>query len=159
MLQLLLAGLHLLALAIGLAAVLARARALALVARRDLGGETLRRAFAADAAWGIAAALWIATGLWRWLAGLERAAGYYNANPVFHAKMGLLAIVLLLEAWPMVTLVRWRAALRRGTEEAVALPGAARRMATISYAQAGLVVAMVFLAAAMARGFGARAGG
>src|SRR4029079_871880 len=104
MLRLALAALHLLALGIGLGAVWGRARALG--GPRD--SRALRRALAADGWWGIAALPWIGTGLWRLLAGPEKATGYYLRNHLFMAKMGLLVLVLLLEAWPMVTLVRLR---------------------------------------------------
>ena len=154
MLRLTLAALHLLALGLGLGAVLARGTAL----REPPSAGALRRAFRADALWGIAAALWIGTGLWRLLAGTEMTAGYYLANPYFHAKMGFLVLVLALEIWPMVTLMRWRRAAAAGAApEAVLAAGPARRIATISHVEALLVVLMVFAAVAMARGYGARA--
>jgi putative membrane protein len=160
MLQIVLAALHLLALPLGLAAVIARGLALGQVARRSPGGDgPLQRAFAADGRWGAAAAVWIGTGVWRYLADVEKSTAYYNRNHLFLAKMGFLAIVLVLEAWPMVTLVRWRAVARRSPADVVASPAAAGRIAAISWVQAALVVAMVFLAAGMARGFGARPGG
>jgi putative membrane protein len=153
MLRLTLAALHLIALGLGLGAVLARGTAL----REPPSAGALRRAFRADAVWGMAAALWIGTGLWRLLAGTEKAPGYYYVNPYFHAKMGFLLLILALEVWPMVTLIRWRRAVGRGTApDAVAPAGTGRRLATISFVQAGLVVVMVFLAAGMARGFGGR---
>lgn len=107
--------------------------------------------------WGIAAGLWIATGLWRWLGSTEKAVGYYTANHFFLGKMGLLAVILLLELLPMITLIRWRVALGRGeAPETVYQSAAARRIAIISHVQALLVVIMVFFATAMARGYGAR---
>jgi putative membrane protein len=139
-----LAAAHLLALGIGLGAVWVRARAL----RSDLDGGSLRRAFAADSLWGLAGALWIGSGLWRLLAGTEKSTGYYLQNHMFFAKMGFLVLLLLLELWPMTTLVRWR---RGATPDLQA----ARRIAGISYVQAALVVLMVFAATAMARGIGA----
>ena len=162
MLRLLLAALHLVALGLGLGAVWGRARAMSAVARGGAGeaGDTsaVRRAFAADAWWGIAALVWIATGLWRLFGETEKATGYYMRNHVFWAKMGVLVVILLLEVWPMMTLIRWRIAAGRGEGARFSGPGAAaaRRIALISYAQAALVVAMVFAAAAMARGYGAR---
>jgi putative membrane protein len=151
MLRIVLAALHLLALAIGLAAVLARGTAL----REPASAATLRRAIRADTEWGIAAALWIGTGLWRYLGAVEKATAYYNSNTWFLTKLGLLAVILALELWPMLTLIRWRRALARGgAPEAVAVPAAARRIATISHVQALLVVLMVVAAVAMARGLG-----
>jgi len=144
----LLAALHLVALAVGFAAIWTRARAL----RGPLDDAAYRRVFAADGAWGFAALLWIVTGLFRAFGGYEKGAAYYLQNHLFWGKMTLLALVLLLELWPMVTLVRWRIAARRGQPiDASAAPWLAR----ISVAQATLVLGMVLAASAMARGLGA----
>lgn len=63
--------------------------------------------------------------------------------------MALFVVILLLEIWPMTTLIRWRIQLRRGaTVDTAAAPALAR----ISEIQAALVVLMVFVAAALARG-------
>lgn len=151
MTMLLLAALHLLALGLGLGAVLGRAGAL-----RDVPGPAaLRRALRGDAVWGVAGGLWLATGLWRWLGAVEKANAYYLSNGLFHAKLGLFVLVLVLEVWPMLTLIRWRRALARGAraEDLMAEP-AARRIAALSTVQAVLVAGIVFLAVAVARGYG-----
>ena len=144
------AALHLLALGIGLGAVWARHRAL----RAPLDAAGLRRVFYADTWWGVAALLWIATGLVRAFGGLEKGTAYYLQNHVFWLKMAALAVVLALEVWPMMTLIRWR--IRRGHGQPIDT-AAAGRLAWISAVQAGLVVVMVLAATAMARGFGAGA--
>ena len=152
MLRITLAVLHLLALAIGLGVVVDRGLAL----RESPTAGSMRRVFRDDALWGVAAGLWISTGLWRLLAGMEKARDYYLANHVFYAKMGLLVLILALEAWPMITLIRWRVARGAGrSPEEVASPLVARRIATISFIQAALVVCMVTAAVMMARGYGA----
>jgi putative membrane protein len=154
MLRITLAVLHLLALGIGLGAIYTRARSL-----NALGSapDALRRAFVADAWWGVAALLWIGTGLWRALAGTEKASGYYWSNHVFLAKMGLLLVVLLLELVPMVALIGWRRAAAAGTLPAPELlVPKGRRLARISDVQTLLVVAIVVAAVLMARGYGAR---
>jgi putative membrane protein len=132
----------------GLGAVWVRGRALQSVLDRD----GLRRVFLADGLWGAAAALWIGTGVWRLLGGLEKPTGYYLANHVFLTKMGLLLVILALEVSPMLTLVRWRRLVRLGQAFDTS---SARRMGTISFIQAWLVVLMVLAATAMARGIGA----
>jgi len=143
----LVASVHLLALGIGLGAVWARGRAL----RSPLDAADLRRVFLADTFWGLAALLWISTGVWRAFGGLEKGTDYYLANHAFHAKMGLLGLVLVLEVWPMVTLIRWRAGVARGQP-----PDTSRAplLARISFVQAALVAGMVLAATAMARGLG-----
>lgn len=141
------ASLHLLALGVGLGAVWARGRAL----RSSLDAGALRQVFFADTLWGLAAVLWISTGLWRLLAGLEKGTGYYLQNHLFLTKMALLVLVLLLEIRPMITLIRWRKTVSRGEAPDTRT---APLLARISFAQAWLIVSMVFAATAMARGVG-----
>jgi putative membrane protein len=143
----LLAALHLLALGIGLGAVWARGRAL----KSPLHAADLRRVFLADNVWALAALLWLSTGLWRLLGGLEKGTAYYLHNHIFLGKMGLFVLILLLEIWPMITLIRWR---RRVSRSELPDTRIAPRLAQISFVQAGLVVLMVFAATAMARGMG-----
>jgi putative membrane protein len=154
MLRITLAILHLVALGIGLGAVWARARALG---ERPLDRRAARRIFAADGWWGIAAVLWIVTGLWRLLAGTEKATAYYLSNHVFLAKLGFFAAILLLELWPAYTLVRWRRAAARGGSSWTPHAPSAARIRAISYLEAALVIAMVCAAVLMARGYGAMA--
>jgi putative membrane protein len=152
MLRIILAWLHLVALAIGFAAVTMRASALRV---RPLTPATLRRAFAADAFWGVAAILWLVTGLWRLLAPTEKDISYYMQNGAFHAKMGLFLLVLLLELWPMITMIRWRRSAARGGASWVPPEAASRRVARISTLEAFVVLLIVLAANLMARGVGA----
>jgi putative membrane protein len=147
MIRVLLAGLHLLGLGVGLGAIWARGRALT----SPLDGAGLRSVFLADNLWALAAALWLGTGLWRLLGGLEKDTSYYLHNHVFLGKMAFFVIILALEAFPMITLIRWRRRVAQGEPPETA---AARLLARISYAQAFIVIVMVFFAAAMARGYG-----
>jgi putative membrane protein len=147
MTRLLLAAVHLLALGIGLGAVWARSRAL----RGEVDAAAMRRALVADTWWGVAAALWLATGLWRLFGETEKAIGYYVSNHAFLVKMGLFLLILLLELGPMTTLIRWRKVLARGEMPSIER---ARRISTVSAIEAALVVAMVGAAVTMARGFG-----
>lgn len=149
--RLTLAWLHLLALALGLAGLWARARALRASLRNPEDAGALRRAYAGDAWWGVAAALWLVTGLWRLFAGSEKATAYYMANHAFWLKMTLFGAVAALEVWPMLTLMRWR------TGRALPTSRDAGRIEVLSYVQCALVVAMVLAAAGMARGYGTRA--
>jgi putative membrane protein len=142
-------ALHVLALAIGLPSVFFRGRALR--GRLDAGG--LRRLLTADTVWGLAAVVWIVTGLLRAFAGLEKGAPFYLASPLFWTKLGVFAAILALEAWPMVVFIRWRIDLGRGR-----LPDTSRAHTfyVINHIEMGLVIVMVFVASFMARGFGLR---
>lgn len=142
-----LAASHLLALGIGLGAVWARGRALC----NQLDATGLRRVFYADTWWGIAAIVWIGTGLVRAFAGFEKGSAYYLHNHLFWAKLGLLVLILVLELSPMAALIRWRVQLSRGQQPDT---HAAARFARISFLQAVLVVLMTLAATAMARGYG-----
>jgi putative membrane protein len=154
MLRITLAVLHLLALGVGFGAIYARGRALH---RLSADANGLNRVFTADTWWGIAAVVWIVTGLWRAIAGTEKAPSYYATNHVFYAKMGLVALVLVLEIWPMVTLIRWRIANGSGRlPRSLALASTGRRLARVSDVQLLLIVAIVVAAVMMARGYGAR---
>lgn len=154
MLQTIVASLHLIALGLGLGAVLTRGNIL----REPITDSSLRRAFRADTIWGVAAVLWIATGLWRLFGGFEKGVPYYMHNSLFIAKMTFLLLILVIEIGPAVTLVRWRIALLKKNEspERLATPQAAKRIAMLSHIEALLVVVMVFAAAGMARGLGMR---
>lgn len=141
-----LAWVHLIALGIGLGAVWGRSRAL----RGALDAGAVQRVLTADIWWGIAALIWLSTGLWRLFAGTEKSPSYYMTNHWFFAKMALFVLVVLLEIWPAVTFARWRASRSRGEMPDTRSAGS---LATISVVQAVLVVAIVGAAAAMARGY------
>jgi murein DD-endopeptidase MepM/ murein hydrolase activator NlpD len=130
--------------------VWARARALNDSLRNPEDPRAIRRALVGDAWWGVAAVLWITTGLWRLLAGTEKAPSYYLASNAFLLKMGLFLMIVGLEIWPSTTLMRWR------RKKADPDPRDVGRIEIISYVQVALVVAMVLAAVSMARGVGMR---
>ncbi len=140
-------SLHLLALAIGLPSVFLRGRAL----KGPLDADGLRRLLAADNFWGVAAVLWIVTGLLRAFGGLEKGSDFYLRSPLFWTKMALFLLILVLEVRPMVTFIRWRIQLGRGLPVDTSV---ARRLYTLNHIELALVVVMVFVAGMMARGVG-----
>ena len=145
----LLAVLHLLGLGIGLGAIWGRNRAL----RGSLDLAGIRRVLAADTWWGIAALIWIVTGVIRAFSGFEKGTDYYLRNYLFHTKLGLLLLILVLEVGPIVTFGGWRRQLAKGTTPETSK---ASRFATTSMLQVVLVVLMVIAATGMARGYGMR---
>ena len=140
-------ALHVLALAIGLPSVYLRGRAL----KAPLDAAGLKRLFTADGVWGIAAGVWIATGLLRAFGGLEKGTQFYLTSPLFWVKMTLFVLILLLEIWPMATFIRWRMAVGRGGSPDTAR---ARELYLVNHIEMALVVLMVFVASFMARGIG-----
>jgi putative membrane protein len=144
----LLSTLHLFALAIGLPGVFLRGRAL----RRLRADPTaLDALFLADNAWGIAALLWLATGLTRALGSFEKGPDYYLHAGSFLVKMGLFGGILLLELWPMATFIRWRIARGKGLPVDTSRAGT---LARVNDAELALTLAMPFFASMMARGIG-----
>jgi len=144
------AALHFLALGIGLGAVFVRGLRLRDLRRAPADAAPLRGLFAADSLWGVAAALWIVTGLLRAFAGLEKATTFYVRNGFFWVKMALFASVFALEILPMVTFIAWRRARGAGAAPWVTAPIA--RLVGINDVEIALVVLIPFAAALMARG-------
>jgi putative membrane protein len=142
-------ALHVLALAIGLPAVFLRGRAL----KGRLDTDGLRRLFAADTVWGLAALLWVVTGLLRAFAGLEKGTAFYLASPLFWLKMALFVAIVALELWPMATFIRWRREQKQGVAPDTSRAATFFRL---SHVQLALVALMVFVASFMVRGFALR---
>ena len=147
----LLAAIHLLAFGFALASILRRTRGL----RRCTSTEALPQIFAADNGWGGSAVVLIVTGAMRAFGGFEKGADYYLHEPLFHVKMGALVLILLLEIAPMMALLRWRLAVRRGDVPDLT---SAPKYARIGAWQTVLLVVMVFAATGMARGIGLATG-
>lgn len=141
-----LAAVHLLAVVVAFWAVLARGTGF----RRLAGGAgEARSVLLADNLWGISALILLVTGGMRAFGGYEKGTDYYLHQPLFHLKMTLFVLILLLEVAPMVTLIKWRVALARG---AAIDTGRAKLFARISHIEALLVLLMVVAATGMARG-------
>ncbi|MFN0179601.1 MAG: DUF2214 family protein [Gemmatimonadales bacterium] len=143
-----LSTMHLFALAIGLPGIFLRARWLGAVQKDP---AALAGVFRADNAWGIAAALWLVTGLARAFGPFEKGEAFYLHSGAFWLKMTLFALVVALEVWPMITLIKWRRA------QAKKLPidlSIAPKLQLVSRIELALTCAMPFVASAMARGVG-----
>lgn len=143
----LLASVHLLAFGFALAAILGRSWAL----RRCSAPAGLRRVFRTDAIWGLSGLVLVITGGMRAFGGYEKGGDYYLHAPLFHLKMGVLVLILLLEIAPMMALIRWRAAARQGTAPDLRRAAYYARIGTW---QTVLLIVMVFAASGMARGIG-----
>ena len=140
----LLSAVHLLTLGLGLGAVFMRGRALA----RPLDDAGWQRLLAADNLWGIAAGLWIASGLGRVFFGGKESAFYWR-NGFFWVKLALFGLVFALELMPMMTFIGVRSARKRNATLPRFPVETYRR---INSAQLVLVVTIVFVATFMARG-------
>src|SRR6266566_10160176 len=135
--RLVLAWLHLLALGVGLGGVWGRARALHDSLREPADERAIQRVLIADSWWGVAAVVWLVTGLWRLLGSTEKSTAYYLSSYAFYAKMVMFVAILALEVWPMTTLIRWRMGKAEPHARDVG------RIEVISYIECALVVGMV----------------
>lgn len=144
----LVASLHVLALGLGVWGIWTRALALGKLPQP----AALREVFYADNFWGIAAIIWISTGLMRAFGTGDKGSAYYLESDAFWLKIGLLLVVLALEVWPMTTLIGWRIALTRGQTLNLS---PAPIFARISRVQLFLTLVMVMVAVAVGRGLGA----
>ena len=137
-------SLHLITLGLGMGSVLFRAKALESVESRS----ELSKVFFADNLYGLAAFLWIGTGLWRAFGGLEKGTSYYLGSGLFWIKMGLFGLIFLLEIYPIILLMKWRQKLKRDQEIDLRPKS---DLATISYIEFILILCIVFVATAMSR--------
>lgn len=140
-------SIHILALGIGLGAAFMRGRHLV----HPMDHNQVNKVLAADAWWGLATLLWIVSGLWRLFGGLEKPVGWYLVNKAFHLKIMFISAGWALEAWPMLTFVGWRVAHSNGTAPNTTHVDWLRR---INHLEVTILVVMVFVASAMARGIG-----
>lgn len=117
--------------------------------RLAVGVGEVRSVLVADNVWGLCALMLLVTGGVRAFGGYEKGTDYYLHQPLFHLKMTLFVLILLLEVAPMVTLIKWRVALARGAAIDTAR---ATLFARISHVEGLLVLLMVIAATGMARG-------
>lgn len=136
---------HLLTLGIGFYAIWARATAL----KKLVDATGLSDVFRADNLWGLAAALWIITGVWRAFGGLEKGTDYYLHSTAFIIKMCLFLLIFLLEIQPMITLIRWR---KYQKNEQLINYSKSKVFALLSHVQLGLLALIILFAITMARG-------
>jgi putative membrane protein len=143
---------HYLALGLGFFGIAYRGVAL----KESLQGLTHERAkkiFLGDAFWGVAALLWIFTGLMRAFGDFEKGSHYYLNNHIFWGKMLVFGVIFGIETKPMLTFIKWRVAYKKG-ESPAASEDQIRQLRIINHIELVLLVVMIFLASLMARGFG-----
>lgn len=148
MIDLLLSAFHFL-LVFSLIAMLAAQHVLI---RPGMTASGMRLAANLDRAYGATAGLLLAMGFARIYWGVK-GSSFYLSNPLFWAKIGLFATIGVLSIPPTLQLIRWtkQAVIETGflppTEQIIRIQWWLR-------AEAAVLLAIPFLAAAIARGFG-----
>lgn len=120
--------------------------------RLPLDLDRARSLLRIDIAYGLCALVVLGSGAARalWFA---KGPAYYLHNGVFHAKVGLFLLVLVLSILPTLTYLSWRRALRAGEIPAVT-PGRGRAVIMAIRLELLLLMIMPLLATLMARGYG-----
>jgi len=144
--QWVLAAIHLFAFALAFWAALTRGTAFR---KLSAGTGEVKRVLLADNLWGLSALTLLITGAMRAFGGYEKGSDYYLHQPLFHLKMTLFLLILLMELAPMITLIKCRIASSRG---AALDSGRAKLYARISHVEALLLILMMVAATGMARG-------
>ncbi len=120
--------------------------------RPGMDAATIRRLSRIDLGFGIAAGLMILVGFVRVFFGLKGSA-YYLANWVFWTKMAVFAAIGLLSIQPTLRIIAWRRLIEVDSH-AVPMRQDIMRVKRVIHVEAGLVLLIPILAAAMARGYG-----
>lgn len=117
-----------------------------LLLKREVERMWLSRAAVVDAIYGASAIFTVIAGLTLWF-GVGKAAAYYSANWIFHAKVGLVGLVVILSIPPTLFLLRQR----KQHQSPVSVP---RHITLLIRAQLLLLAIILLLAVLMARGYG-----
>ncbi|AYF89870.1 MULTISPECIES: DUF2214 family protein [unclassified Pseudomonas] len=114
--------------------------------------ERARSLVRVDMTYGVAAGAVLVTGLARvfWY---DKGVDYYLNNSMFHAKMGLFALIALLSGFPTFVFLNWRNALKAGQVPEVS-PGKAKAVIMVIRLELLLALLMPLFAVLMARGYG-----
>lgn len=111
-----------------------------------LSARDLRRILIIDAAYGISAFFVLIAGLALWL-WVGKPAEFYNANPVFHAKLGAFILMGLVSIYP----TRFYLKNRKMTDGFLEVP---RMIVHAIRLESLLLVLIPLMAVFMARGYG-----
>ena len=120
--------------------------------RPGMDAATIRRLSRIDLAFGLAAAVLLLVGFSRVFFGLKGPA-YYLGNWVFWSKIGIFALIGFLSIQPTLRILAWRRQMN-ADPEAVPARQDVMRVKRMIHIEAGLVLLLPILGAAMARGYG-----
>lgn len=142
---------HFLTLGAGFTALTLRGQQFkSLIGEKFLTADKLSKLFLYDNIYGVAALMWILTGILRAFGGLEKGTAYYMQSYFFWVKMILFLGVFLLEIKPMMTLIKWRIQMKKNQSLE---PADFKKLFKRNTAELHLLVVIVIAASAMARGF------
>ena len=87
-----------------------------IILKPSITKEQIKSLASIDLMYGISAALVLITGLLRWFIVDPKGAAYFNVNPLFHIKVSLFVIVVILSLFPTMKFFKWRKQVKQGVE-------------------------------------------
>lgn len=87
-----------------------------IILKPSITKEQIKSLASIDLMYGISAALVLITGLLRWFIVDPKGAAYFNVNPLFHIKVTLFVIVVILSLFPTMKFFKWRKQVKQGVE-------------------------------------------
>lgn len=113
---------------------------------RQISREDLRNLLKVDAVYGLSASVVFLCGLSLWL-WVGKPSSFYSANPVFHAKLALFVLIVLLSAYPTFFFLQQR----KNPDDSIAVPAGVIRVLRLELVLLAIIPLLAFL---MARGVG-----
>lgn len=147
MISLVLAAVHLLSLALGVALLVLRAKTL----EQAKDEKDLDRVFVWDNLYGLLALFWIGSGLLRAFGGFEKGTDYYLSNHVFWTKLVFVLLLLVFETPILAARIRFR--VKKARKQTIDLAGVPR-LVRLHWYELGSIFPIVIAATLMARGVG-----
>ncbi|MGO9133729.1 MAG: DUF2214 family protein [Methylovirgula sp.] len=120
--------------------------------RPGLDAATIKRLGRIDLIFGLVAGALLVIGFARVLYGVKGPA-YYIGNWVFWTKMGIFVLIGLVSIHPTLRILAWRRGIA-ADPAVLPLPQDIQKVKRLIHIEAGLVILLPILGAAMARGYG-----
>ena len=114
--------------------------------KEKLSPEEIKKIVFFDLIYGISALIVLAAGLTLWLA-VGKPAGFYSANPIFHAKLTLFILTGLISLYP----TRFFLKQRKSSDPVIAIP---KGIVITIRLELTLLLIVLLLAVLMAQGYG-----
>jgi putative membrane protein len=137
---------------LGIMLLLAALVAEHLILSGRLDRDRARQLVVSAVIYGSAAGVVIVTGLLR-ATYFGKGLPFYAGNPLFHAKLGLFVLAVLISVYPTVQFISLRRAIRAGSPPDLS-PVLAQRLRLMIRIELTLVACIPLLAVLMGRGFG-----
>lgn len=103
---------------IGIMVLTGSLMAMYLILKSGLSEKQVRLASMMNNLFFLSAAVVLATGLLRWFL-VGKGAAFYNINPLFHIKITLFVVILILAVFPALKINKWKKLLRQDGMSAI----------------------------------------